>query len=69
MVREARQRDVERVLAGQGWLLTRTKGGHNVWVSPTGTDRLAIPRHGMVSPGVLRQVIRALGDTAPKEWR
>lgn len=68
MVREAKQRDVERTLANLGWRLARTKGGHNVWVSPEG-KMLAIPRHRVVSAGVVRQVIRTLGDQAPQEWR
>lgn len=68
MVKEVKQHEIERFLAAAGWRLARTKGGHNVWISPDGTQRLPIPRHGTVSPGVVRQVIRALPD-APKEWR
>jgi len=29
----------------KGWTLIRTRGGHNVWKSPDGSQTLAIPRH------------------------
>ncbi|MHB1509108.1 MAG: type II toxin-antitoxin system HicA family toxin [Acidimicrobiales bacterium] len=68
MVKEVKQREVERVLGENGWRLLRTKGGHNVWRSPDGRALLAIPTHGMVSPGVVRQVMKALPNT-PDSWR
>ena len=68
MVKEASQRDVERFLVRQGWRLLRTKGRHNVWGSPEGDDSLAIPTHGRVSPGVVRQVMRKVPGT-PENWR
>ena len=68
MVKEVKQREVEKVLAQQGWTLLRTKGGHNVWGSPDGSDSVAIPTHGRVSPGVVRQVIKKLPDS-PANWR
>jgi len=58
---------VERVLAANGWILLRTKGGHNVWKSADG-ESLAIPTHGTVSPGVVRQVIKKVEDT-PTSWK
>jgi len=67
LVKEIKQRDVERVLAANGWILLRTKGGHNVWKSADG-ESLAIPTHGTVSPGVVRQVIKKVEDT-PTSWK
>ncbi|RFA10566.1 hypothetical protein B7R54_16145 [Subtercola boreus] len=67
MVKEVKQREVERVLAAEGWILARTKGGHNVWKSPDG-ESLAIPTHGTVSPGVVRQVLKRVPG-APERWR
>lgn len=58
---------MERVLAANGWILLRTKGGHNVWKSSAG-ESLAIPTHGTVSPGVVRQVIKKVQDT-PTSWK
>jgi predicted RNA binding protein YcfA (HicA-like mRNA interferase family) len=68
MVKEVRRRELERFLEQQGWQLLRTRGGHRVWRSPDGADSLAVPAHGRVSPGVVRQVIKQLPD-APAQWR
>jgi len=68
MVKEVKQRIVEKFLASKGWQLVRTKGGHNVWRSPDGKESLAIPRHGTVTAGVVAQVIKKLPDT-PANWR
>lgn len=68
MAREVKQREVERFLESRGWTLLRTKGGHNVWGAPDGGQPLAIPHHGQVSPGVVRQIIKRIPD-APQSWR
>jgi predicted RNA binding protein YcfA (HicA-like mRNA interferase family) len=68
VVKEVKQREVERFLESCGWRLLREKGPHNVWGSPDGTQVLAIPRHGKVSPGVVRQVIKAQPGS-PAGWR
>ncbi|WP_396129970.1 type II toxin-antitoxin system HicA family toxin [Agromyces aerolatus] len=68
MVREVRHREVEQFLAASGWRVLRSKGGHDVWGSPNGSDSLAIPRHSRVSPGVVRQIITKLPN-APRSWR
>jgi predicted RNA binding protein YcfA (HicA-like mRNA interferase family) len=68
VVKEVKQRELEKYLASLGWTLLRTKGGHNVWASPDGTDSVAVPTHGVVSPGVVRQVIKKLPHF-PAKWR
>jgi predicted RNA binding protein YcfA (HicA-like mRNA interferase family) len=68
MVKEVKLRDVERFLESSGWHLARTTGGHNVWKSPDGIQTLAIPRHGTVTKGVVRQVVRIL-PAAPDGWK
>ncbi|MDR0593474.1 MAG: type II toxin-antitoxin system HicA family toxin [Bifidobacteriaceae bacterium] len=55
-------------MARKGWRLLRTKGSHNVWGAPDGDGLLAIPAHGRISPGVVRQVIGKVPD-APANWR
>ncbi|MHB1172705.1 MAG: type II toxin-antitoxin system HicA family toxin [Lacisediminihabitans sp.] len=69
-VKEVKQREVENALNACGWRLLRTKGGHNVWGAPDGKSSIAIaiPAHGEVSPGVVRQVVKALPET-PDSWR
>lgn len=42
-MKEVKQREIERFLAAAGWRLARTKGGHNVWVSPDSTPAAAHP--------------------------
>ncbi|WP_162238999.1 MULTISPECIES: type II toxin-antitoxin system HicA family toxin [unclassified Rathayibacter] len=68
MVKEVKQREVERFLEASGWRLLREKGPHNVWGSPDGTQVIAIPRHGTVSPGVVTQIIKAQPGS-PASWR
>jgi predicted RNA binding protein YcfA (HicA-like mRNA interferase family) len=68
MVKELKQSEVEKFLKNEGWELVRVKGGHNVWKSPDGQTTIAIPRHGKTSPGVVRQVIKAVPNT-PDNWR
>ena len=68
VVKEVKQREVEKFLEDHGWQLARTRGGHNVWRSSDGSQVIAIPRHGRVSPGVVRQIMKAQPGT-PDEWR
>jgi predicted RNA binding protein YcfA (HicA-like mRNA interferase family) len=66
-VKDAKRADVERFLTHQGWEHVRTKGSHGIWQKPE-SKPLSIPRHGKVSPGVLRQVEKQVGFV-PKEWK
>jgi predicted RNA binding protein YcfA (HicA-like mRNA interferase family) len=68
MTKEVKQGEVERFLRRAGWRLVRVRGGHNVWSSADGQLTLAIPRHGTVSPGVVRQIITVV-PSAPESWR
>ncbi|WP_445996800.1 type II toxin-antitoxin system HicA family toxin [Okibacterium fritillariae] len=68
MTKEVKQREVERFLRRAGWRLVRVRGGHSVWSSGDGRLTLAIPRHGVVSPGVVRQIIKVVPN-APESWR
>lgn len=68
MAKEAKRRDVEKVLKMNQWQLLRSKGGHDVWRSPNQTTTLAIPRHNKISAGVIRQLIKTLPQTPPS-WQ
>jgi predicted RNA binding protein YcfA (HicA-like mRNA interferase family) len=68
MVKEVKYREVERFLLDQGWSVLRTRGSHEIWGGPGGNGRLTIPRHGKVSAGVVRDVMRELPDV-PISWR
>lgn len=68
MVKETRYREVATQLKKLGWALKSTKGSHEKWVSLSG-ETLIVPKHTTISPGVMRQVIKKLGDKAPKQWK
>ena len=67
VVKDVKQREIEQFLARSGWVLLRSSR-HNIWGSPDGKDTIAIPRHGVVKAGVVRQVIERVPDT-PASWR
>jgi predicted RNA binding protein YcfA (HicA-like mRNA interferase family) len=68
MAKEVKYREIERFLLDQGWRVLRTRGSHEIWGGPNGAGRLTTPRHGTVSPGVVRDVIQMFPN-APKSWR
>ncbi|WP_414835832.1 type II toxin-antitoxin system HicA family toxin [Curtobacterium sp. Leaf183] len=68
MVRAVRHRDVATFLRAKGWWVDRIKGSHEVWCGPRGEGRLVLPRHGEISPGVVRQVVKRFPDV-PGSWR
>lgn len=57
-------REVKRILAVDGWKLTRTHGSHEVWTHPDG-GRVVIPGGGKdnreVRAGTLASIRRATG--------
>lgn len=62
-----RLRDLVRALTGQGCRVLRDTGRHTAWGCPCGQHMAAVPRHGVVSPGVVRNVIRDLA-CLPEGW-
>ncbi|MPV51266.1 addiction module toxin, HicA family [Pseudactinotalea sp. HY160] len=68
MVKEVKYRRVAAQLRLRGWVIGRTRGSHEMWVSPEGR-RLVLPKHRMISAGVVRSVIAALDGDAPDAWR
>lgn len=68
MAKEVKDREVERFLLDQGRRVLRTRGSHEIWGALDGAGRLTIPRHGTVSPGVVRDVMQVFPNI-PKSWR
>jgi predicted RNA binding protein YcfA (HicA-like mRNA interferase family) len=63
MVSEQPTRRVLKLLRKAGWEPVRSVGSHTVWRSADGTRSLSIPDgHTMISPGIVRQVHRALKE-------
>jgi predicted RNA binding protein YcfA (HicA-like mRNA interferase family) len=54
------------MLSSKGWTIVRTRGSHTVWESPTGA-RFTLPDgHREISPGVARNLMKALEETNDK---
>lgn len=66
-VKEAKRMDVERFLRQQGYRVGRDRGPHTWWVKP-GSRSIPIPRHRLISAGVLSDVEKAVGFV-PDEWK
>jgi len=62
-----KKRDVLKVLKANGWQLVRTTGGHDWWEGPDGQGE-AIPRHGEISPGIIRKLSKKLAEV-PQNWK
>lgn len=67
MVRAMKLRDVESMLLGQDCQILSNRGPHAKWGCPCGEHTANIPRHSIVSPGVVRDTIRRMA-CLPKGW-
>jgi hypothetical protein len=66
MAKEMRLRDVERALRSNGCTPAGGKK-HTKWVCPCGVHTANIPRHNVVSPGVIGDTIKRMG-CLPEGW-
>ncbi|WP_187976607.1 type II toxin-antitoxin system HicA family toxin [Mycetocola sp. JXN-3] len=66
-MKDAKRKDVERFLRSQGFTVDRDGGPHTWWKKP-GSRSVPIPRHRLVSAGVLRTVEQVVGFV-PDEWK
>jgi mRNA interferase HicA len=60
-----KRRDLEAHLAIYGCLLYRQGGAHSVFVDSSRTKTTAVPRHGEIKKGTVRQICKALGIPEP----
>ena len=67
MPKEQPRREVIRFLRAQGWFVLRTSGRHEVWPSDRG-GRFPLPRHSVISPGVIADLERKIGSI-PESWK
>ena len=67
MVREVRRRVLDRALGANGCHVISDRGPHTKWVCPCGRHSANIPRHGVISPGVVADTVRRL-VCLPKGW-
>jgi hypothetical protein len=62
-----RRRDVESAMAKRDCAWLRSGAEHDIWVCPCGRHQVAIPRHGMISAGVVASVEKKLA-CLPRRW-
>jgi hypothetical protein len=67
MVKAMALRDVESALRDQDCEVLSNKGPHTKWGCPCGSHTVPIPRHSIVSPGVVRDIRRRL-PCLPEGW-
>lgn len=67
MAKAMKRRDVNRALTTNGCESVRDTGSHTHWVCPCGQHSADVPRHNIVSPGVVRDTIKRLA-CLPKGW-
>lgn len=60
MVKAQPTRKVVAELKAAGWVAVRTVGSHTVWRSPDGRTISIADGHRTTTPGVYRQVLKAL---------
>ena len=66
-MKEAKRSEVERFLREQGYEVGRDAGPHTWW-KKLGARAIPLPRHKRTSPGVLRDIEKAIGFV-PDEWK
>lgn len=62
MVSEQPTRKVLRLLKRSGWRALRTVGSHTTWEGPNGTTFTLPDGHSTISPGVYRNLLKALDE-------
>ena len=67
MVKAMTLRDVESALRGQRCTVISQSGPHTKWGCPCGRHTAPVPRHTIVSPGVVRDIRRRM-ECLEKGW-
>ena len=60
-------REVEAAMRDHGCEVLRDRGPHTKWGCPCGEHTVPVPRHTVISPGVVRDVIKRL-VCLPEGW-
>ncbi|MDQ1113918.1 putative RNA binding protein YcfA (HicA-like mRNA interferase family) [Microbacterium testaceum] len=64
MVSEQPTPKVVKMMRKAGWTPLRTVGSHTVWESPEGAKFTLPDGHRTISPGVYRNLLKAMGESA-----
>lgn len=66
MVSEQPTRKVTKQLKDAGFTETDAKGSHTKWTHPSGAQVIIPSGHRTISPGVFRQVLKAIDQSKGK---
>lgn len=66
MVSEQPTRKVTKMLRNAGWVAVRTVGSHTIWEGPNGTTFSLPDGHSTISPGVYRNLLKAMKEDESK---
>jgi predicted RNA binding protein YcfA (HicA-like mRNA interferase family) len=67
MVKAMKLREVEEALLAQDCKVLSERGPHTKWGCPCGAHTVPVPRHTIVSPGVVRSIGKRLA-CLPEGW-
>lgn len=67
MAKSMRHRDLVKALNAQGCTVRSDDGNHTKWICPCGQHSANVPRHRVISPGVVGDTIRRL-TCLPEGW-
>ena len=67
MAKEIRRRELEKALISNGCSGISDRGEHTKWGCPCEEHTANIPRHNMISPGVVASTIKRMA-CLPKGW-
>ncbi|MEG0765124.1 MAG: type II toxin-antitoxin system HicA family toxin [Pseudoflavonifractor sp.] len=57
-----RPREIEKIIAADGWQYKTTKGSHKQFVHPTKPGKLCIPQHsGDIHPDTIKSILAQAG--------
>lgn len=62
-----KRREMVRAMEARGCSVKSTRGDHEKWVCPCGRHSANLPRHTVISPGVVRDTIKRL-QCLPEGW-
>ncbi|WP_146792644.1 type II toxin-antitoxin system HicA family toxin [Agrococcus baldri] len=62
MVSSQPSRKVKKMLRAAGWIPTTAQGSHTKWRAPSGRSVTVPDGHRSISPGVYRQILRAIEE-------
>ena len=66
MVSDQPTRKVIRLLRSAGWVSGDTVGSHTKWIGPNGTTFSLPDGHRGISPGVYRQLMKAMKEDSTR---